>query len=569
MILAGDKIGSVDPSIFENIKSHLEGLKRTPDGAVLYSLIARGLKRFGIDDGGIELAFVTFLYSVLGRYAIDPSSHPVTRMKARLLQQRLVPYLPENEPLPEPASELENLTDDTSSRAVGIPSSPASTTVTAHAPPPEMEDKSNFKAQAEQATSADKKSELPSAGAEPPEKTDSTATNIVTEPSVPETQADASQVEPKTIPPTEQAPVASPPPEVLMKEKKTAPEPPDKKDSNSQAPTSVKKQTPPLETAPIEVSATSDVSPQKATQVHTPTKPPEIALKHSGRPTPPSEPIVVERSDVHDQSVAIDSDRLDKLEQTFVVKMSEAVTHNEEIDNLMRQTLTTLQQTQTEQGLAVMKQMLIAGLQELIQGRSKLGENLRGTDTFMRVIRTERKQLHDTVRKLRKHSVADELTGLPNRSFFIRQLEGELSRAKRYGFSLAVAIMDVDNLKAVNDQYGRATGDEILRCYANEILSMFRGYDLVARYDDDEFAALFPNTQKDGAMRALEKAQKRAAETYITCNGKSIPLPTFSSVLTLYTPGEKPATLLKRADEALAHAKQRGRNRVVVALPPG
>jgi diguanylate cyclase (GGDEF)-like protein len=129
--------------------------------------------------------------------------------------------------------------------------------------------------------------------------------------------------------------------------------------------------------------------------------------------------------------------------------------------------------------------------------------------------------------------------------------------------------MDVDNFKAVNERYGRETGDEILRCYASEILSMFRGYDMVARYDDDEFAALFPNTQKDGAIRALEKAQKRAAETYITYNGKSIPLPTFSSVLTLYTPGEKPATLLKRADQALSHAKQRGTNRVVVALPAG
>jgi PleD family two-component response regulator len=80
---------------------------------------------------------------------------------------------------------------------------------------------------------------------------------------------------------------------------------------------------------------------------------------------------------------------------------------------------------------------------------------------------------------------------------------------------------------------------------------------------------LFPNTQKEGANRALEKAQKRAAETVLSFQGQSLPLPTFSSVLTLYSPGEKSATLLKRADEALDHAKLRGRNQSIVALPAG
>ena len=125
----------------------------------------------------------------------------------------------------------------------------------------------------------------------------------------------------------------------------------------------------------------------------------------------------------------------------------------------------------------------------------------------------------------------------------------------------------VDDLKSVNQLYGRDAGDAVLQCYTREIISQFRGYDMVARFGKDEFAILFPNTSKEGATRALEKAQKRALETYITHNGKNIPLPSFSSVLTLYAPGEKPSTILKRASEALDHAKLRGYNQMVVALP--
>ncbi len=127
---------------------------------------------------------------------------------------------------------------------------------------------------------------------------------------------------------------------------------------------------------------------------------------------------------------------------------------------------------------------------------------------------------------------------------FIKQLESEIGRVKRYGFALVFAVIDIDDLESVNKRYGRATGDAVPRCYANEILSKFRTYDLVARYGGDEFAVLFPNTQKDGAMHALEKARKTATSTFIHQDGKNIPLPSFSSVLTQYSPGEPPAALL-------------------------
>jgi diguanylate cyclase (GGDEF)-like protein len=149
----------------------------------------------------------------------------------------------------------------------------------------------------------------------------------------------------------------------------------------------------------------------------------------------------------------------------------------------------------------------------------------------------------------------------------VRTLEAEVGRVKRYGFSLVLALLNIDGLKATSERYGSDGADAVLRCYATDVLTIFRSYDLVARYDEDSFAILFPNTQRDGAMRALEKVQKRVNETYLSHDGHNFPLPGFSSVLAIYAQGEKPAALLKRAFDALANARLKGRGRTVVSLP--
>jgi diguanylate cyclase (GGDEF)-like protein len=165
----------------------------------------------------------------------------------------------------------------------------------------------------------------------------------------------------------------------------------------------------------------------------------------------------------------------------------------------------------------------------------------------MKEVESERAQLRAEVEQARRNSLADPVTGLPLREVFVRALEAEVGRVKRYGFSLVLALLDIDGLEAAVERYGRDSGAAVLRCYANEVLTIFRSYDLVARYGDTGFAILFPNTQRDGAMRALEKVQKRVNETYLSHEGHNFPLPGFSSVLAIYAQGEKPAALLKRS----------------------
>lgn len=216
---------------------------------------------------------------------------------------------------------------------------------------------------------------------------------------------------------------------------------------------------------------------------------------------------------------------------------------------------------------ADLKKILIKGLDELLRERHALIRKIDGATGYLKALEADRRRLKEELAKARKHSLVDELTGLPGRDIFVRSLEAEVGRVRRYGFAFALALIDVDGLGEINRTHGREAGDAVLRCYASEILSRFRAYDLISRYGDDEFAVLFPNTQKDGAMRALEKAQKSAASTYVSHDGRSIHLPSFSSVLTVYIQGEKPAQLLKRAAEALDHARSRGQNQIVVSLP--
>jgi diguanylate cyclase (GGDEF)-like protein len=309
---------------------------------------------------------------------------------------------------------------------------------------------------------------------------------------------------------------------------------------------------PPAPTATPQVSETLTArTPEPLPEVH-----------ETVTPTIQAEPELVRRP-AAEKDVPLDGE---SLPEQLAQQMADALTRSHDFDALLHTSLLRLDQNGDTPDVSELKRQLKSGIEELIAEHRTLEKNLTDTRRGLQVMAEDRRQMEKALDLARKHSLIDELTGLPNRSAFLRQLDAEIGRARRYGFSLALALIDLDDLKLINERYGYAAGDAILQTYAREIMSKFRGYDLVARYGDDEFAVLLPNTQKDGAVRAIDKAQKHAAGTFIQFNGQNLPLPSFSSVLTLYSHGEHPDALLKRADEALGHAKQRGRAQSVVAL---
>jgi diguanylate cyclase (GGDEF)-like protein len=224
-----------------------------------------------------------------------------------------------------------------------------------------------------------------------------------------------------------------------------------------------------------------------------------------------------------------------------------------------------------------LKRLWVSSLDDLLQQREALAEKLDNAKQHMLSLESDREKLRKELELAHKNAAlavarlpapakpvakpARKLSSLPKRDAFLRQLEAEIERAKRAGqnASLSLALIDVDNLDSLVEKHSRKTGDAVLQCYVNNILSNFRTYDVIARYDNNQFAVLFPDTAEGGALRALEKAQKRASETHMNHDGKSMPLPSFSSALTVYSSGDDPSTLLSRAMVALEDARMKGR----------
>jgi len=151
---------------------------------------------------------------------------------------------------------------------------------------------------------------------------------------------------------------------------------------------------------------------------------------------------------------------------------------------------------------------------------------------------------------------------LPARDRFEWQLQAEIKRIKRSRAPLALGLIRID-LDVLTERHGDEAASVALACYAEEILSNFRAYDIVSLYGGDRFAVMFPDTSMEGARRALEKAYKRAIETHLNYSGACIPLPPFAGALIAYSPGEDPATFLRRANQVLDDARSGGRHGIV------
>lgn len=167
-------------------------------------------------------------------------------------------------------------------------------------------------------------------------------------------------------------------------------------------------------------------------------------------------------------------------------------------------------------------------------------------------------------RELRRLATTDPLTGLVNRRRFLEQLGLELARFQRYTKPAALLMLDLDHFKQVNDQHGHAAGDAVLRHFAALAQRVLRKIDRIGRLGGEEFGALLPGTDEEGARQLAERLRNRVAESPAGTEAGAISF-TVSIGVTLLTPADtKVESVLNRADCALYRAKEAGRNRVEV-----
>ena len=167
--------------------------------------------------------------------------------------------------------------------------------------------------------------------------------------------------------------------------------------------------------------------------------------------------------------------------------------------------------------------------------------------------------------QLRAVATVDPLTGLNNRRWmnetFLRQIE----RSSHEERPLAIALIDIDHFKRVNDRHGHLVGDEMLAHVGQLILRHFRPGDLAARYGGEEFCVLLPDTRIEEAVVALERLRDRIETSPATVDGGKSLSVTISAGIAPWRKGWSLDDLVRAADVALYRAKEGGRNRVVAA----
>jgi diguanylate cyclase (GGDEF)-like protein len=169
-------------------------------------------------------------------------------------------------------------------------------------------------------------------------------------------------------------------------------------------------------------------------------------------------------------------------------------------------------------------------------------------------------------RGLRLSSIRDNLTGLLNRAHFDERLRTELMRSGRHPRPLALAIIDVDRFKRVNDTYGHLSGDEVLREVGVRLTRTVRRTDLCARFGGDEFALAFVDTSIADAAAKLEEIRRTVSATPIPLKVHAVVTITCSAgVAVAPLDGTDATTLVATADARLLAAKKAGRDRLILA----
>jgi len=168
-------------------------------------------------------------------------------------------------------------------------------------------------------------------------------------------------------------------------------------------------------------------------------------------------------------------------------------------------------------------------------------------------------QYHEEIYRL---TTVDGLTQIFNKRYFLEILEREVSRCHRYRRPLALAMIDIDHFKKVNDTHGHLAGDHVLKMLAAAVKSRIRRDDVFARYGGEEFALILPEVDIPGARTMAEKVRAVVEAQQIVFDGQIIPVTISIGVAACGGEPDAMQALIKASDDKLYEAKQGGRNKV-------
>lgn len=192
--------------------------------------------------------------------------------------------------------------------------------------------------------------------------------------------------------------------------------------------------------------------------------------------------------------------------------------------------------------------------------RQNLQQQLDDLVVKIKDMESESSELKSKLKIANTQALRDPLTGLPNRNAYNERLEMELSRWKRYHSPLSLIIWDIDHFKNINDNYGHKAGDKVLRLIAKQLSDHSRASDFISRFGGEEFTMLLPNTNCHTALIFANQLRQTIENTGFNSSGTSVDI-TISCGVTEFIEQDTDESAFERADQALYHAKEQGRNK--------
>jgi diguanylate cyclase len=257
-------------------------------------------------------------------------------------------------------------------------------------------------------------------------------------------------------------------------------------------------------------------------------------------------------------------DALKGLINRMLQELGELGQHTDRFSDSVGRYAEVIEQADSLESLAgVVREMVeesrsVQSLVQQTQGRLR-AEHDRASQLAERV-----EQLEGELRRLSDEVQTDQLTQVANRRGLLASFETEQAKLERDPKPLALALLDIDNFKKLNDSLGHTAGDEALKALAARASALLRPGDTVGRWGGEEFVLILPAAPLDEAQTVLTRLQRSLSASLFMHEGRDV-FVTFSAGVTLYRAGETLEAALDRADEALYEAKRTGKNRACIA----
>lgn len=219
---------------------------------------------------------------------------------------------------------------------------------------------------------------------------------------------------------------------------------------------------------------------------------------------------------------------------------------------------------------AVKPEQIRSIIEHLVRSTRMMRETNQALETRLTASRKHIQQLQHSLEAIRAETLTDPLTGLGNRKYFDRAFAEALQSAEKSGEPLSLMMLDIDNFKLFNDNYGHLTGDQVLRLVALSLRQNIKGQDIAARYGGEEFAVVLPRTAVRQGLIVADSIRRSvmAKELKKKSTGEILGRVTISAGISMLQPGDTSDSLIERADACLYAAKRGGRNRIICEIDP-